>query len=230
MHVAIIMDGNGRWATRRGLPRTYGHRAGVKALTRVVEAALNLGVNTLTVFAFSADNWRRPPAEVDALMALLRAYLRNQTERQARRGTRLSFIGRRDRLHPALVEDMTRAEAETADGARLHLRVALDYSARDAIARIVCAASGPLERDALGRLIAEWSQEGSPDVDLLIRTGGEKRLSDFLLWECAYAELAFLNVMWPDFTPANLSAVLADFRGRERRFGSLAALSAAAIA
>jgi undecaprenyl diphosphate synthase len=230
MHVAIIMDGNGRWATRRGLPRTYGHRAGVKALTRVVEAALNLGVNTLTVFAFSADNWRRPPAEVDALMALLRAYLRNQTERHARRGTRLSFIGRRDRLHPALVEDMTRAEAETADGARLHLRVALDYSARDAIARIVCAASGPLERDALGRLIAEWSQEGSPDVDLLIRTGGEKRLSDFLLWECAYAELAFLNVMWPDFTPANLSAVLADFRGRERRFGSLAALSAAAIA
>jgi len=185
MHVAIIMDGNGRWATRRGLPRAAGHRAGARALERVVEAAPALGVDKLTVFAFSADNWRRPAAEVDALMRFLGSYLRDETERHARKGTRLSFIGRRDRLAPDLVVEMARAEAETADGERLHLRVALDYSARDAIARVVATAPGNLERDALGRLIAQGSDHGAPDVDLLIRTGGEKRLSDFLLWERA---------------------------------------------
>jgi undecaprenyl diphosphate synthase len=201
MHVAIIMDGNGRWATRRGRPRAMGHRAGAKALTRIVEAAPNLGVERLTVFAFSADNWRRPPAEVDALMGLLRTYLRDESGRHARAGTRLSFIGRRDRLPGDLAEEMARAEDATAEGERLHLSVALDYSARAAMA---CAAPGP-------------------DVDLLIRTGGEKRLSDFLLWECAYAELAFLDVMWPDFTPAHLSSALTDFHGRDRRFGALSA-------
>jgi undecaprenyl diphosphate synthase len=208
MHVAIIMDGNGRWATRRALPRTAGHRAGAKALRRVAEAAPALGVDRLTVFAFSSDNWRRPAKEVEALMRLLGAYLSDESERHAHQGTRLSFIGRRDRLAPALTEAMTRAEAETAAGERLHLRIALDYSARDAIAREALA----------------------PDVDLLIRTGGEKRLSDFLLWECAYAELAFLEMMWPDFTPADLAAALADFRRRERRFGGLAPALAAASA
>ena len=230
MHVAIIMDGNGRWAARRGLPRAAGHRAGAKALTRVVEAAPALGVDKLTVFAFSADNWRRPQAEVDALMGLLRSYLSDGRARRARKGTRLSFIGRRDRLPAALVDEMVRVEAETADGAGLSLRVALDYSAREAISRVLVAAPAGLERDALGRLIAQAPDDGSPDVDLMIRTGGEKRLSDFLLWECAYAELAFLNVMWPDFAPADLAAVLADFRGRERRFGGLSPLRTAAIA
>jgi undecaprenyl diphosphate synthase len=230
MHVAIIMDGNGRWATRRGLPRSAGHRAGAKALERVVEAAPALGVDKLTVFAFSSDNWRRPAAEVDALMRLLGSYLRDETERHARKGTRLSFIGRRDRLSPDLVAEMACAEVETADGERLHLRVALDYSARDAIARVVATAPGHLERDALGRLIAQGSDHGAPDVDLLIRTGGERRLSDFLLWECAYAELAFLDVMWPEFAPSDLAKVLAEFRGRERRFGGLSPTRVAAIA
>ena len=230
MHVAIIMDGNGRWATRRGLPRAVGHRAGVRALTRVVEAAPALGIGNLTVFAFSADNWRRPTEEVDALMGLLGSYLRDETERHARKGTRLSFIGRRDRLRPELVAEMERAEAETADGARLHLRVALDYSARDSISRVVGASGADLERDALGRLIAQWPDAGSPDVDLMIRTGGEKRLSDFLLWECAYAELAFLDAMWPDFKPSDLASAMADFRRRDRRFGGLSPAPLAAIA
>lgn len=230
MHVAIIMDGNGRWATRRGLPRAAGHRAGAKTLARIVEMAPALGVDNLTVFAFSVDNWRRPPEEVDALMGLLGAYLRDETERHARRGTRLSFIGRRDRLSLDLVREMERAEGETADGVRMHLRVALDYSARDSISRVLGASAGNLEREALGRLIAQWPAAGSPDVDLLIRTGGEKRLSDFLLWECAYAELAFLDAMWPDFTPSDLAAAIAEFRGRDRRFGALSTAPLAAIA
>ncbi len=141
MHVAIIMDGNGRWAARRSLPRAAGHRAGAKTLTRVVDAAPALGVSQLTVFAFSSDNWRRPSDEVDALMELLGAYLRDETERHARKGTRLSFIGRRDRLSPELVAQMARAEDETADGVRLHLRVALDYSARDSISRVIGASA-----------------------------------------------------------------------------------------
>jgi undecaprenyl diphosphate synthase len=229
MHVAIIMDGNGRWATRRGLPRTAGHRAGAKTLRRIAEAAPALGVDRLTVFAFSCDNWRRPPREVEALMRLLGAYLRDESERHAHQGTRLSFIGRRDRLSPDLCEAMARAEAETADGKRLHLRIALDYSARDAISRALAVSLG---REALGRLIAQAPDDdaNSPDVDLMIRTGGEKRLSDFLLWECAYAELAFLDVMWPDFAPADLAAALADFRRRERRFGGLSPDLAAASA
>jgi undecaprenyl diphosphate synthase len=225
MHVAIIMDGNGRWATRRGLPRTLGHHAGARTLTRIVEAAPSLGVTKLTVFAFSSDNWKRPVAEVDALMKLFRSYLCNESERHARKGTRLSIIGRRDRLSAGLADEISRVEAETANGDRLHLRVALDYSARESIARVLAAASAPegASRDAMGRLISQAPKDdlGSPDVDLLIRTGGEKRLSDFLLWECAYAELAFLDVMWPDFTAANLASVIADFRRRERRFGGL---------
>jgi undecaprenyl diphosphate synthase len=234
VHVAIIMDGNGRWATRRGLPRAAGHRAGAKTLTRVVEAAPSLGVTQLTVFAFSSDNWRRPAAEVDALMNLFRSYLCNESERHARKGTRLSIIGRRDRLSAALADEISRVEAETANGDRLHVRVAIDYSARDSISRVLAAASAPggVDRETLGRLISQWPDEelGSPDVDLLIRTGGEKRLSDFLLWECAYAELAFLDVMWPEFTTTNLAGVIADFRRRERRFGGLAPTLAAATA
>jgi undecaprenyl diphosphate synthase len=234
MHVAIIMDGNGRWATRRGLPRTAGHRAGARTLTSIVEVAPSLGVTKLTVFAFSSDNWRRPAAEVDALMKMFRTYLCNESERHARKGTRLSVIGRRDRLSAGLIDEISRAETDTANGDRLHLRVALDYSARDSISRVLTTPAGAdgLDRDALGRLISQSADNelGSPDVDLLIRTGGEKRLSDFLLWECAYAELAFLDVMWPDFTSANLAGVIADFRRRERRFGGLIPMLASATA
>jgi len=219
MHVAIIMDGNGRWATRRGLPRAAGHHAGAEALIRIAEAAPDLGVSRLTVFAFSSDNWRRPAAEVGALMELFGSYLAQETCA----GARFSVIGRRDRLPPGLARAIHRVEAETAEATGLHLRVALDYSARDAISRVLTEAPEGLGRDALGRLIAQ----GADDVDLMIRTGGEKRLSDFLLWECAYAELAFLEMMWPDFTAADLAGAIADFRRRERRFGGLAPVAAA---
>jgi undecaprenyl diphosphate synthase len=214
LHVAIIMDGNGRWAMRRGLPRVAGHRAGVSAARRVVEHAVDAGIARLTLYAFSSDNWRRPAAEVQRIFWLLRAFLRLETERLRERGVRLRMIGRRDRLPEAALRAVERAERMTAAGRRLLLCVAIDYSSRDAIAR--AAAEAGAEADALRLRMA---QEG--DVDLLIRTGGEKRLSDFLLWESAYAELVFTERMWPDFDAADLEAALAEFRGRERRFGAV---------
>ena len=227
LHVAIIMDGNGRWATRRGLPRTAGHRAGAAAVRRVVEGAPALGVTTLTLFAFSSDNWKRPAEEVEALLWLLRAYLRAEGRRLAESGARLSVIGRRDRLPTRLRREIHRAEEATATGCRLHLRVALDYSSRESIARAAAGvvdsrspSSEPLS-ERISRALAEAS--GSAEVDLLIRTGGEQRLSDFLLWECAYAELVFLDTMWPDFSAKELEQVVAEFRGRERRFGAIPA-------
>jgi undecaprenyl diphosphate synthase len=230
LHVAIIMDGNGRWAQDRGQPRTAGHEAGADAVRRTVEAAPDCGIAVLTLFAFSADNWRRPPAEVEALMRLLGRYLERETDRAAREGLRLSVIGRRDRLRPALRRAVERAEAATAAApadVRLHLRVAVDYSARDAIVR-AAAARGPRRppsRAAFARLLGEACHAGepAPDVDLLIRTGGEQRLSDFLLWECAYAELVFLERRWPDFDAADLGAAVGEFRRRERRFGRVPA-------
>jgi undecaprenyl diphosphate synthase len=221
IHVAIIMDGNGRWAARRGLPRSSGHREGVEALRRVTEAAPELGVGTLTVYAFSSDNWRRPRAEVSALMKLLRRYLKAETAALRRNGTRLTVIGRRDRLPPGLAEGIARAEAGTARGQRLHLRIAFDYSARDAILRAASATSGggPLSPAAFSRLLS--GGEGARDVDLLIRTSGEQRLSDFLLWECAYSELHFTHTLWPDFGADGLRAALEDFQRRDRRFGGL---------
>jgi undecaprenyl diphosphate synthase len=203
-HVAIIMDGNGRWATSRGLPRTAGHRAGADAVRRVVESAPRLGVGTLTLFAFSSDNWKRPPREVATLMRLFHRYLAAEAAALEENGVRLSVIGRRDRLAVPLVRQITAAERLTAAGRRLHLRLAVDYSAREAITR---SAHDPV---CLG-----------PDVDLLIRTGGERRLSDFLLWECAYAELHFTEKRWPDFDAADLERALVDFHGRQRRFGAL---------
>ena len=213
LHTGIIMDGNGRWAQARGLPRVMGHRAGVEAASRVVEAAPALGVGILTLFAFSSDNWRRPQPEVDALMRLMSAYLENETPRCVSNGVRLEVIGRRDRLRPKLCAAIARAEAATAAGDRLWLRMAVDYSGREAI---FAAARGltELSREALEGALG-------PPVDLLIRTGGERRLSDFLLWESAYAELVFSRTMWPDFTPADLAAAVRDFRGRERRFGAV---------
>jgi undecaprenyl diphosphate synthase len=223
LHVAIIMDGNGRWATCRGLPRSAGHRAGADAVRRTVEAAPDLGIATLSLFAFSADNWRRPPAEVDTLMWLLRAYLRAESRRLVERGARLSVFGRRDRLPTRLRNEIRRVEHATARGDRLHIRVALDYSSRAAIARAAArwASSIPPSLECFGRLIADAPADDAPEVDLLIRTGGEKRLSDFMLWECAYAELWFTERMWPDFSVDDLRAAVTDFYRRERRFGGL---------
>jgi undecaprenyl diphosphate synthase len=219
-HVAVIMDGNGRWATRRGMPRQAGHAAGVEALGRVVETAPRLGISTLTVYAFSADNWQRPQTEVRALMGLLRRYVEAETRRLAEGGARLTVIGRRDRLPADIVTAIASAERATAGGTRLDLRVAVDYSARDAIlaAAEAAAKSGDFSRQGFARAL---NGETHGDVDLLIRTGGEKRLSDFLLWECAYAELYFTDRLWPDFGAEDLAAAVAAFQARERRFGGL---------
>ncbi len=229
LHVAMIMDGNGRWATRRGLPRVAGHRAGVGTVRRVVEHAPDLGIGTLTLYAFSCDNWRRPADEVRSIFWLLRAYLRLETEKLRQRGARLEVIGRRDRLPGLLQREIAQAEGATAQGRRLHLRVAIDYSSRDAITRAVAGVTtalsmgGPPSSDQLGRMLTRALTAESGEVDLLIRTGGEKRLSDFLLWESAYAELLFTDRMWPDFDVADLDAALAEFNRRERRFGRIPA-------
>jgi len=206
LHVAIIMDGNGRCASRRGLPRTAGHHAGARAVRRVVEAAAAQGVGALTLYAFSSDNWRRPAAEVAALMRLFTRHLRSETARLVEAGVRLSVVGRRDRLPAALTAAIRAAEQSTAGGTALHLRLAVDYSARDAI------------RTAM---LLPFAGALLPDVDLLIRTGGEQRLSDFLLWETAYAELVFIDTMWPDFGADDLATAIAAFHSRERRFGGL---------
>ena len=222
LHVALIMDGNGRWATERGLPRVAGHRAGVEAVRRVVEAAPSLGIGVLTLYAFSSDNWRRPPAEVRALMQLVRLHLPAEAERCRQHGVRLSIIGRRDRLPVAVRRVVEAAEARTAGGRVLHVRLALDYSARDAIARAarLLPPDQPATHEAFARALAQaYHTDEAPDVDLLIRTGGEQRLSDFLLWECAYAELYFTDARWPDFGEAELAAALDAFHCRERRFG-----------
>ncbi len=228
LHVGVIMDGNGRWAARRGLPRQAGHEAGVEAIRRVIEAAPGLGVGTLTLYAFSCDNWRRPQAEVAALMGLLRLYLRQEIARLTKSGVRLNVIGRRDRLPDGIAAAIGRAEAATASGGELHLRIAVDYSARDAILNAATRVAGPADvtREGFSRLIT--GEAALRDVDLLIRTSGEQRLSDFLLWESAYAELYFTERLWPDFGAADLAAAIEDFRRRERRFGGLAAPAAAA--
>jgi len=221
LHVGIIMDGNGRWATRRRLSRLRGHEAGVEAIRRVVEAAPKQGVGTLTLYAFSSDNWRRPKAEVSALMSLLRFYLASEVESLVRNGVRLTVIGRRDRLPAGIADAIGRAETATAEGDVLHLRIAVDYSARDAILNAVAkaAATGSLTREKFSDLVT--GEPGLRDVDLVIRTSGEQRLSDFLLWESAYAELHFTQTLWPDFDAEHLEEALNSFHGRERRFGGL---------
>jgi undecaprenyl diphosphate synthase len=222
------MDGNGRWALARGRARAWGHRRGAEAVRRVVEAAPALGIGTLTLYAFSSDNWQRPASEVALLMALFRRYLRRETRRLVENGVRLLVVGRRDRLAPDIVEAIERAEAATAAGRRLTLRLAVDYSSRHMLIeaiRLASLANGPgLERADLSHLLGRAMHAGgpSPDVDLLIRSGGEHRLSDFLLWECAYAELYFTPIMWPDFTGEDLAAAVREFAGRDRRFGRVA--------
>ncbi|OAF08250.1 di-trans,poly-cis-decaprenylcistransferase [Bradyrhizobium centrolobii] len=224
LHVGIIMDGNGRWATRRGLSRARGHEAGIEAIRRIVEAAPKQGIGTLTLYAFSTDNWRRPKAEVAALMTLLRFYLANEVQSLMKNGVRLTVIGRRDRLPDGIASAIARAEDATASGRVLHLRIAVDYSARDAIlnAAIKAAALTSLTREAFSQLVT--GEASLRDVDLIIRTSGEKRLSDFLLWEGAYAELHFTERMWPEFDAKDLAEALSSFHGRERRFGGLKAL------
>jgi undecaprenyl diphosphate synthase len=235
LHVAIIMDGNGRWATRRGLPRSAGHREGAKAVRRIVRAAPRLGIRTLTLYAFSADNWKRPALEVGTLMRIFRAYLAAETATCVQSGVRLGIIGRRDRLPAPLLAAIANAEETTRGGEVLDLRIAVDYSAQEAIigaAERAAAArqadGAALRREDFGRFIDQATHAGAPTppVDLLIRTGGEQRLSDFLLWETTYAELYFTPAMWPDFQADDLRAALADFAARERRFGGLPAQAA----
>jgi undecaprenyl diphosphate synthase len=225
LHVGIIMDGNGRWATRRGLSRVRGHEAGVDTIRRIVEAAPRQGIGTLTLYAFSTDNWRRPKTEVAALMTLLRFYLGNEVQSLVKNGVRLSVIGRRDRLPDGIAAAIAQAEEATAHGSTLHVRIAVDYSARDAIlnAAAKAAALTSLTREAFSQLVT--GEAGLRDVDLIIRTSGEKRLSDFLLWEGAYAELHFTERMWPEFDAGDLAEALAAFHGRERRFGGLQAMA-----
>jgi undecaprenyl diphosphate synthase len=232
LHVAIIMDGNGRWATRRGLLRSAGHRAGADAVRRTVTAAPGLGVTALTLFAFSSDNWRRPDREVCALMALLGQYLSAERRGLVESGVRLTVIGRRDRLPHGLCREVAETESASASGGCLDLQIAVDYSSRDAIAEAASRWSPQSEPcpAAFGGLLS-WPQwQGSTDVDLLVRTGGEKRLSDFLLWESAYAELRFVDTLWPDFTADDLRAAITDFRSRDRRFGALSATQRQAAA
>jgi undecaprenyl diphosphate synthase len=222
LHLAIIMDGNGRWATSRGLPRAAGHEAGIDALRAVVRAAPDSNVSTLTVYAFSSDNWKRPATEINELMDLFRRFLDRETEDLVRDGVKLSFVGRRDRLPQDLIGEIERAEAATEWGDLMHLRVAVDYSARDMIVEAAkkAANGGELSRESLA------AQLGAPDVDLLIRTSGEQRLSDFLLWECAYAELHFTPKLWPDFGDSDLKEAVAAFHHRDRRFGARPAQAA----
>src|SRR3954470_21481269 len=223
IHVGIIMDGNGRWANARGLPRTAGHRAGVRTARKIVEAATRTPtVGTLTLYAFSSDNWSRPTPEVGALMRLLRRSLQIESKRCLENGVRLSIVGRRDRLPKSLIVAIQDAEALTAHGRNLHLRVAIDYSARESIMRAATLAKGEqLDRERFAALLARANHDPFPirDVDLLVRTGGEQRLSDFLLWECAYAEFYFTRGMWPEFTETEFLVALSEFQGRERRFG-----------
>jgi undecaprenyl diphosphate synthase len=226
LHVAIIMDGNGRWAKRRALPRALGHRAGVAALRRTVEAAPDCGVGVMTVFGFSTENWRRPEAEISELMGLLKSFVDNDLEKLAREGVRVRILGRRAGLKPDILEIVERAEARTAHNDRFLLQVAFNYgghadivdAARDfaeAVERGEARAADLDEYALEGRL----STAGVPAPDLIIRTSGEKRLSNFLLWECAYAELVFQDVLWPDYGPEHLQAAVAEFNQRERRYG-----------
>ncbi|HEY5289024.1 MAG TPA: polyprenyl diphosphate synthase [Caulobacteraceae bacterium] len=229
LHVAIIMDGNGRWARQRGLPRTLGHRAGVAALRRTVEGAVDLGVGRLTVFGFSTENWSRPRHEVSELMSLLKAYFESDLARLEREGVNVRIVGRRTGLQPDILDIVERAEARTATNNRFHLQVAFNYGGRadivDAARKFAQAVldgrANPQDLDEAafeGRL----STAGVSAPDLIVRTSGEQRISNFLLWECAYAELVFQDVYWPDYGPQHLKAAIAEYQSRERRYGRVA--------
>ncbi len=225
MHIAIIMDGNGRWALRQRLPRTAGHKAGADAVNAVVEAAARRRVSTLTLYAFSSANWQRPATEVTGLFALFKRYLHTQTSRCLEQSIRLNVIGRRDRLSPDLLSLIESSERATAQCSGMRLRIAVDYSAQHSLLE-VCRRLRPtddLDRSRFVERLAEVDHAAlpAPEVDLLIRTGGEKRLSDFLLWECAYAELYFVDCLWPDFDERALDEALDEYERRDRRFGRI---------
>jgi undecaprenyl diphosphate synthase len=223
LHVAILMDGNGRWAATRGLARSAGHRAGAETARRIVEAAPGLGIGTLTLFTFSSDNWERPRGEVAALLRVVEEFLDQEAARCEAQGVRIRAIGRRDRIGRPLADAINAAEKRTAAGRKLDLRLAVDYSSRDSILRAACwmLSSREVTQAEFSRRLGQVMQAGgvSLDVDLLIRTGGEQRLSDFMLWECAYAELIFTPRMWPEFSAVDLAAAVGEFHSRERRFG-----------
>jgi undecaprenyl diphosphate synthase len=226
-HVAIIMDGNGRWAKSRGLPKIAGHREGSRAVRRAVEGAISSGVSWLTIYAFSSENWRRPAGEILDLTGLLRRYLRSEIAELKQSGVRLRFIGDRGRFDTDIQTDLEAAERDTAANSRLNLTIALSYGARAEIAaaaraaleavREGCLDAGDLGEEMFARFLAT---AGMPDPDLIIRTSGEQRLSNFLLWQAAYAELVFLNVLWPDFDKGHFNVALEEFARRERRFGA----------
>lgn len=230
LHVGIIMDGNGRWANARGWPRVAGHRAGATSVRKVIEAAPDLGIGMLTLYAFSSDNWKRPRPEVSALMQLFSEYLQKEVAELAEKGVKLRVIGRRDRLNRSLVREIDFAERATAGGTRMLLRLAVDYSAREVLLRAATHAAREAVADASTRelsksdfqrhIAAAMGADEARDLDLLIRTGGEQRISDFLLWEAAYAEFVFSPRMWPDFDGNELATAIAEFHHRDRRFGS----------
>ncbi len=230
LHVAIIMDGNGRWAKQRGMPRVLGHRAGVNALKRTVEGAQSQNVGVLTVFGFSTENWRRPAHEVSELMSLLKAYVESDLERLAKAGVRVRIIGRRTGLSADIAEVIERAERRTEANTEFTLQVAFNYGGQ---ADIADAARAFAEKVARGEakpsdLTEETFEQflstaAAPPPDLIVRTSGERRISNFLLWDCAYAELVFQDVLWPDYGPEALAAAIADYRRRDRRYGGIAA-------
>ncbi len=229
MHVAIIMDGNGRWAQRRGRPRLFGHQAGARRVRDIVEACPDLGVRYLTIFAFSTENWKRTQTEVSGLMSLFRRYIRNEAARLLRKGVRVRFIGDRVRLDHKLVEMMDELEAMTSGNDTVHLTIALNYGGRDEVARATQrlareVAAGRLAPDAVDAetLAGFLDTHVLPDPDLVIRTSGEARISNFLLWQSAYAEYDFVDTLWPDFTPEDFARCLSRFSKRDRRFGAVA--------
>jgi undecaprenyl diphosphate synthase len=227
-HVAIIMDGNGRWAKARALPRVAGHRRGADAVRRVVRGAGELGIPVLTLFAFSTENWTRPADEVNDLMGLLRHYLRNELDELHTNGARLRVIGNRERLAPDIVRDIADAERLTRNNTRIDVNICVNYGARDEIVQAARnlarrVATGDLKADDIdqNRFERELLTAGVPDPDLLVRTSGEQRISNFLLWQCAYAELVFVDTLWPDFGKEHLEQAIAEFRRRERRYGGV---------
>jgi undecaprenyl diphosphate synthase len=229
-HIAIIMDGNGRWAKSRGLPRVAGHRRGADAVRRVIRGAGELGIPVLTLFAFSTENWTRPADEVSDLMGLLRHYLRHELEELGRNGARLRVIGDRDRLAKDIVKDIVDAEARTRTNTRIDVNICINYGARDEILRATRTlarkvAAGEFSADKIDETSFEREllTAGVPDPDLLVRTSGEQRISNFMLWQCAYAELVFVDTLWPDFGKEHLEQAIAEFRKRERRYGGVGA-------
>lgn len=228
-HVAIIMDGNGRWAKARGFPRAVGHERGVEALRRTVEAAQEIGLKNLTVYSFSTENWRRPVAEVNALFGLLKAYVKRDLDRLASEGVRVRILGTREGLPKDIQELVDRAETRTSENHAFNLCIAFNYGGREEIVRAAqnvarAAARGEMDADDLNEegFAAYLDSDGIPDPDIMIRTSGEYRLSNFLIWQAAYAELIFMDVLWPDFGKAHLLEAIEIYRARERRFGGLA--------